>query len=250
MAHGNDWIRNIAALSLALTAISATPARAVTVDDIPAEFLEGFDPTRLAFAYYDYRLTPGMEGQFTSFSEGTLSLFDEAQSGLVSLSPEFSWVAGQGWVATGSEATFHWKNVRVPTNDKSFAQTLTLGIDTAVTGVEVTTDNAGDTVSNLRWNVLLETQPGAERKIDINGDKDFDDRVLIVSAKIHPQPNDVFVKVTFKGTEFEQGWVLDQCAPVPEPSAYVLAGFGLISVWWRRSTRHASKISRRSSSRP
>ena len=218
-------------LAFAVNLAISTPVCAqVELDDIPAIFREGFDPNRLAFAYYDYRLTTGFEGQFTSFTEGPLSLFDETQSG-ISLVNDFSWVPGTGWVSTGSDKTYHWKNIRVEENFKRFFQVITLDPGANVTDVTITTDNPQDQITG-RMNAVTN-----ESEVDINGDGDTNDRVLVIGARISPQPNDVFVKVTFNGTIVEQGWVLDQCEPIPEPSTLALLGtgtLGMLGFGWRR----------------
>jgi hypothetical protein len=213
-------------LSLALgTAVVATfafnkdaPARALSIGDIPNEEIPSWlDLDRYALAYYDYRLTPGLIGQYTTFEAGSQSLFDETQSGIESVSG-LTWIAGQGYVSNevGSvpTATYTWKNVRVPTNQKNFKQAIDFIGGVKILGITVTTDDPKDVIEFPTF-VFLEPQ-----------------NILVINATIKPQPNTVTVKVSFTDKlppnnllfastpiVIEQGYILDQCTPIPEPSS-------------------------------
>lgn len=204
-----------AALLFGFACFAATnPVLAMTISDIPVEdrpyWYDDIDPDLIAFAFYDYTSIEGLEGEYTNLEKGPQSLFDETASGISELTGDWAWVDGQGWTTNGSSITFHWKNVRVPTNRKFFAQSVTFGGGT-VTGIEVTTDAITDVI----------TRPG----FVINGDR------LIINATITPQPDDVWVKVNFAVQSpliVEKGWVLDQCCAIPEPPMLLLLTAGAV----------------------
>jgi hypothetical protein len=187
------------------------------------------DPTSCAFAYYDYRVTPGLLGQHTLLIEAPGSLFREQDSGLASLS-DFTWVPGRGWVAPGSSTEHQWGNVRVEANVKKFYQTITLERDPLrsvreyVRDVDFSSD-ANSSVSGTNWDVFDERGSG-----DKNGDGDALDIVLALSATVRPQPNAVSVSVQYLGTVIQESWVLDQCTRVPEPGTATLFGLGLVTL--------------------
>jgi hypothetical protein len=187
------------------------------------------DPATCAFAYYDYRVTPGFLGQHTLLIEAPGSLFREQDSGLASLT-DFAWVPGRGWVAPGSSTEHQWGNVRVETNVKRFYQTITLERDPLrsvreyVRDVDFSSD-ANSSVAGTNWDVFDERGSG-----DKNGDGDALDIVLALSARITPQPNAVSVSVQYLGTVVQESWVLDQCTLVPEPATVTLVGLGLVTL--------------------
>lgn len=206
------------AIFLGLTIIWSASALAMTMSEIPIEdrpdWYNTADPDELAFAYYDYRTIEGREGEYTYFEEGIASLFDEIQSGISAMTGVWSWIEGQGWttVELSPSITFHWDNVRVSTNKKHFSQSVRFFGGT-ITGIEVTTDDGND-------------------YIPYSGYVIHDDRIIINSTII-PQPDDVWVKVNFAVNSplvIEEGWVLDQCTPIPEPCTLSLMSLGLAGV--------------------
>lgn len=212
-------------LSLALgTAVVATfafnkdaPARALSIGDIPNEEIPSWlDLDRYALAYYDYRLTPGLIGQYTTFEAGSQSLFDETQSGIESVSG-LTWIAGQGYVSNevGSvpTVTYTWHNVRVPTNQKNFKQAVDFIGGVKILGITVTTDDPKDVIEFPTFLLLP-------------------NNTLVINATIKPQPKIVRVEVRFTDKlppnnllfastpiVIEKGYILDQCTPIPEPAS-------------------------------
>ena len=219
-------------LTLAAFSINKNHTIAASLEDIPLppeDIPSWVKPDLIAFAGYDYRLTEGREGEYTTLVKGSESLFDETQSGISELIGDWSWISGVGWSTTANSTetqsiTHHWKNVRVPTNQKTFDQRIELmGGQTAI-NVGVTTDNE-DEYLDFDWHVETDEDTGKD--------------IIVIKSIINPQPNDVFVKIFFKEQNvnpdnllnsldlspsqtsiiIEQGWILDQCEPVPEPTS-------------------------------
>ena len=208
--------RLLFSIILGVSLFSPIPVFSITMDQIPdidkPDWLINANSENLAFAYFDYTTTTGYEGEYTTLEKGALSLFDESQSGISEFEGDWTYEDGVGWKTNGSSITFHWKNVRVPENRKFFAQSVTFGGGT-ITGINVTTDNGNDNIAFPGWVIH--------------------DNRLIINATITPQPNDVWVEVIFAVNSpliINEGWVLDQCTPIPEPSTNILLGFTLLSL--------------------
>lgn len=216
-ASPDGWPRSrmlcisVVAVTLLVGAL-AGPALALSLADIPTDQLPDWyfdaNPDDVAFAYYDLRLTPGLEGQYTDLEKGSNSLFRESVSGISELDPndEWSWVEGTGWTINidgDPSVTFHWGNARQDRWIKRFRQSFIFrGGIPDTDNITIRTDSDNDHIKkvNVGWSPTTGN--------------------LILDYDIWPQPNDVWVTVPFRTLSpavVEQGWVLDQCTPIPEP---------------------------------
>jgi hypothetical protein len=187
------------------------------------------NPELIAFAGYDYTLTQGGLGQYTTLIKGSESLFNETQSGLdiSGLVGDWNWVAGVGWegalppdsIFEFLEIPFIIANGRVVTNVKRVKRLLDIDVpdDYDLIGCSVTTENPEDLTTNLTCGLNRE-----KRQLDL-------------SVVIIPQPKQVNIKVKFrrriqplenfintsqtKPILLKYDKFFDQCEPIPEPTS-------------------------------
>lgn len=171
----------------------------------------------LAFAYYDYRQSPGTIGLYSNLEVGAASLFDAKNSGIEGLTGDWSWVSGKGWLLNGvGSITYHWWNSFVETNKKNFHQVIVFKEGTPI----MLHDFGTEPVASIEYKF-----PTTDWNPKTN--------TLTLDVTITPQPDEFFFTATFESHSpaiLEQGWVLDQCTPIPEPSMLnlVLAGFAIV----------------------
>ncbi len=88
-------IATVTTATFVILNLSNTNSLAASVHSfpVPAEDIPSWvDPELIAFAGYDYAVTEGGLGQYTTLIKGSESLFDETLSGLSSLVGDWSYI--------------------------------------------------------------------------------------------------------------------------------------------------------------
>lgn len=197
-------------------------AFAMTMADIPPELLPDWfasaDPDSVAFEYTDYTAINGLVGEYTNLEKGPTSLFNDADSGITGLPAGAQWVSGEGikLYNDGDQVIYRWKNIRVNTNVKHFSQRVRVtGGMPDLDHIVAWTDSGDDqlTITDKQYSAVT--------------------GMLRIDVLVKPQPNEVNIRIPFlvnSPAVIDMGWVLDQCRPIPEPSAVTVLAGGLISL--------------------
>ncbi|MFM2378506.1 MAG: hypothetical protein RLZZ143_1084 [Cyanobacteriota bacterium] len=198
----------------------------VPPEDIPS----WVDPKLIAFAEYDYTLTPGGLGQHTNLIKGPESLFDETQSGISSLIGDWSYTPGSGWdgsfnggLADEQSLTivFNVANLRVPTNFKTLevAFDFNQNLFDYIIDCQVMTDNPNDKVGSGCG--VFETNPNRLKFFArITPQPDFAKLIVKLTKRPIPPLNENFLGINQDQDSilFTKTILFDQCQPIPEPS--------------------------------